>query len=510
MPAPYDERYQLPSWPPTTFNLDLWNAVFGSIADRLTAREALEASFEALIAEGTQASLDYIQATIAPQIASLQETITLAQDQIDQIVNDGIAPDSSKLGGQLPAYYATAAALTSGLSGKVSTSLTINDKPLTANVTLAKGDIGLGNVDNTPDANKPVSAPQQAALDKRAQQNDPRRDRAVNGALQHSQENGDTGATTDGYYFADQWKVQSAGSNVATKATAKREAHVFPNGGRYCGKLTVNTAVATLAANDQVFFLQPFEAVDFEDLMWGTADAVDLVVHVSVNLPAGTYSASITNHNTTRSYVQNFTIAAGEAGTNKELEFVFPGDTGGTWQTGAVLWGSLCITIAAGSNFQASPDVWQAGFYHATASNTNGMATASAVFKIGEVGIKADFEGTGVYGTYEVPDWERELSKSKRYCQWARKGVGRASASTAGYIHTECSPPMRTGPTCTLKSGTLAIDEVSVGSHDVGAIGANIATSDGVFISFTTSGIGTGTPVVWRHDQNSVFLSARM
>ena len=31
-------------------------------------------------------------------------------------------------------------------------------------VTLAKGDVGLGNVDNTSDANKPVSGPQQTAL----------------------------------------------------------------------------------------------------------------------------------------------------------------------------------------------------------------------------------------------------------------------------------------------------------------------------------------------------------
>jgi hypothetical protein len=35
-------------------------------------------------------------------------------------------------------------------------------------VLLAKGDVGLGNVDNTSDADKPVSALQQAALDAKA------------------------------------------------------------------------------------------------------------------------------------------------------------------------------------------------------------------------------------------------------------------------------------------------------------------------------------------------------
>lgn len=106
-----DNRYQLPSWPPTEFTIDLWNAVFGDLADRITDREQLEATFESLMAQGIQASLDYIQATVAPQIASLQHSISLAQDQIDQIIVGGKAPDALKFGGELPSYYATAQGL---------------------------------------------------------------------------------------------------------------------------------------------------------------------------------------------------------------------------------------------------------------------------------------------------------------------------------------------------------------------------------------------------------------
>lgn len=43
----------------------------------------------------------------------------------------------------------------------------------TGAVTLVKGDVGLGNVDNTSDANKPVSTAQQAALDAKANLNSP-------------------------------------------------------------------------------------------------------------------------------------------------------------------------------------------------------------------------------------------------------------------------------------------------------------------------------------------------
>lgn len=41
---------------------------------------------------------------------------------------------------------------------------TVAGKALSANVTLVKGDVGLGNVDNTSDANKPVSTAAQTAL----------------------------------------------------------------------------------------------------------------------------------------------------------------------------------------------------------------------------------------------------------------------------------------------------------------------------------------------------------
>lgn len=53
------------------------------------------------------------------------------------------------------------------LSGLVSKTTTVNGHALSANVTVTATDVGLGNVDNTSDANKPISTAQQAALDAR-------------------------------------------------------------------------------------------------------------------------------------------------------------------------------------------------------------------------------------------------------------------------------------------------------------------------------------------------------
>lgn len=50
-------------------------------------------------------------------------------------------------------------------TSRVPTTRKVAGHALSADVTLAKSDVGLGNVDNTSDANKPVSTAQQAALD---------------------------------------------------------------------------------------------------------------------------------------------------------------------------------------------------------------------------------------------------------------------------------------------------------------------------------------------------------
>lgn len=54
--------------------------------------------------------------------------------------------------------------LTSSVSNKADKSTTINGHALSANVTVSKSDVSLGNADNTSDVNKPVSTATQTAL----------------------------------------------------------------------------------------------------------------------------------------------------------------------------------------------------------------------------------------------------------------------------------------------------------------------------------------------------------
>ena len=60
--------------------------------------------------------------------------------------------------GVAPGTFATKSELTSGLANKVDKTTTVNGHALSENVTITKSDVGLGNVDNTADANKVVAS----------------------------------------------------------------------------------------------------------------------------------------------------------------------------------------------------------------------------------------------------------------------------------------------------------------------------------------------------------------
>ncbi len=70
---------------------------------------------------------------------------------------------------ELTNLYFTNARVLSVMSGLyVPPTRTVAGKALSADISLVKADVGLGNVDNTSDVNKPVSTAQQSALDQKA------------------------------------------------------------------------------------------------------------------------------------------------------------------------------------------------------------------------------------------------------------------------------------------------------------------------------------------------------
>jgi hypothetical protein len=274
------------------------------------------------------------------------------------------------------------------------------------------------------------------------------RNRIVNGAMQISQENGNSASTLLAYYAADQWNTYfvSSGTFLSQRATS-----TTPNGSIYRYRVTVNVADAALAAGDRLDVYQSIEGTRIADFGWGTAAAKQAVLRFGFRGPAGTYCASLRNAAVNRSYLMPFTISAGQANTDTMQTFVIPGDTIGTWpvDTSAAL--LLDFAFAAGTTFQGTATTWQAGNLLATSTISNGMATAGNVFELFDVGLYLDPQNTGLPPRWEMPDEAQELRICERYYQQVvlgaqgyQPGAG-ADQSTPINFRT----PMRVTPAAT-------------------------------------------------------------
>jgi hypothetical protein len=79
-----------------TLNKASWDAAMTSIGERLRAREALEASFEALIDVGVGQAIAAVQSEIGPTAAQAQADADAIAAMLDTLINDGV-PTASVL-----------------------------------------------------------------------------------------------------------------------------------------------------------------------------------------------------------------------------------------------------------------------------------------------------------------------------------------------------------------------------------------------------------------------------
>ena len=108
-----------------------------------------------LAGDGTYKAID-VSTDIATAVAALVDSAPSTLDTLNEL--------AASLGDD--ANFATS--VSTSLGTKVDKTTTVNGHALSGNVTVTKSDVSLGNVDNTSDANKPVSTAQATALDLKA------------------------------------------------------------------------------------------------------------------------------------------------------------------------------------------------------------------------------------------------------------------------------------------------------------------------------------------------------
>ena len=181
---------------------------------------------------------------------------------------------------------------TSNITERAATA-TLTNKTITSPVGIVKGDVGLGNVDNTSDANKPVSTAQAAA-------NVTDRDRANHTGTQ-------TASTVSDFNPAVATTAALKGANAdITSLSGLTTALSIPQGGT--GQITANAAVNALLPS-QTSAVNRFLRTDGSNTSWASAgggvgknylqDQYDADASISVQQSVGDVLASSTRLNPT-------------------------------------------------------------------------------------------------------------------------------------------------------------------------------------------------------------------
>ena len=250
----------------------------------------------------------------------------------------------------------------------------------------------------------------------------------INGAMRIAQRGTSFAAVATNIYILDHWFYNKVGTMVHTITQDTDVPTVVQAGILFTNSLRLNltTADTAIAATDVATINQPIEGYNFQRI---AQRAFSMSFWVKATT-AGVYSISFRNAGLDRSYVSNFTISAGSTWEYKTIA-VSASPSAGTWNytNGAGMY--MAIVLAAGSSFQTTAGAWQAGSFHSTTSNINGVNTGATDFRITGVQI----EPSAIATEYEMLNIEDEISACQRY-YWKSfpyatapaQGVGSAGA----------------------------------------------------------------------------------
>lgn len=280
----------------------------------------------------------------------------------------------------------------------------------------------------------------------------------MNGAMMVSQENGTTAGTTSGYFAVDQFKQLFSNTSVPSFAQVVSRT---PGGSPNRIRLTVSTADNSVTAGKYHVINQPFEGLRVADLAWGTASAKSVTIQFGVKSNiAMTGCVTVANALTNRSYVSEYTIAAGEVNTDLVRSVTIPGDTTGTWATDNTGGIYVYFGLMCGSTFQQAAGSWGSANALGSANQTNFMATNGNVFELFDVGM---YEGAAP--SFQVPDYSATLLECKRHYQnigLIYVEFGASAGTVLGGTQITFPVETRVTPTITLGASPTTINSTTV------------------------------------------------
>jgi len=285
----------------------------------------------------------------------------------------------------------------------------------------------------------------------------------INGSMDVSQENGETLLTlvnTGDRYIIDGWRGSYTNS-AAVVVGGKADSGLI--GIPKCLFLRSNTGAAFSGAGDFAVLYTNIEGYRISRLGWGSASASSITIGFWIYAAVtGTFSVTVVNSGSNRSYVSNVTVNAVNAWEYKTV--TVPGATTGLWDTVNGTGISVMFCFACGSTFRGPANTWNTGYFFASSSNTNFLAANSNQVLITGVVVLPGIEApSAARSALIMRPYDQELLTCRRYFQTSYSSsvaVGTVSLAGSGNYYLDglssavhaiftCVPfgvPMRAAP----------------------------------------------------------------
>ena len=346
------------------------------------------------------------------------------------------------------------------------------------------------------------------------------KNRLINGGMAIDQRNAGASVTITniaaGTYTLDRWQVYGS---VTSKFSVQQNAgSVTPPAGftNYLG--TTSLSSYSVGAGEYYYLAQAVEGFNVADFGWGSANAqtVTLSFWVRSSL-TGTFSGSVTNSATNRSYPFSYTVSA--ANTWEQKSVTIPGDTTGTWLTNNGIGAYLFFNLGSGSNVLGTANAWTGSVRVGVTGSQSIIATNGATFYI--TGVQLEKGSTAT--SFDYRPYGTELALCQRYYQQLVKGASTNLLGTATWFSairadgiTFLPVSMRASPSFSVVTGASYYRVYLAGnSYNCSTVSFNGASSDFSKVLYYNntdfSGMTNGSG--WWEGQNassSIGLSAEL
>lgn len=377
--------------------------------------------------------------------------------------------------------------------------------------TLNKTAVGLANVDNTTDANKPVSTAQQTALDLKVNTSAivdnlnsssatvplsanqgkvlgdtinalSGRNRIINGACLVTQRPSDAFATGNtGYAGPDRFRAVN-GASAGGQFTQSVDAITYLGVAQAAVKQTVNTAIASRSTGNYWMgihqLIEGFNCYDMEE------EGMALSFTFNTNV-SGTYSVAIRDGAPTNSFVTTFVAVAN---TPMKVEILLPAEPLTIARSSAAGLSVIIGALNTGTYQTATLGSWQTGNFFTASGATNWGATAGNFIAVTELQLEKGIVCT----PFERKPLSEEVANCQRYYYRLLAGVPiamghfRASTTACGYMMKH-PVQMRAGPSASFSAGAAVNIYCSSGAPLSGSNGVTVSAQDSIWFTSNSS-----------------------